>query len=55
MSDLIFRFVPHHLVEAYEKLGWIERDFSPGAHACHSRVLEWTREDPPIEPEREEG
>lgn len=53
-SDRIFRFTRHHETDAYTQAGWIDRGPAPGSHGHWSRVMEWTREDPPKEPQREE-
>lgn len=49
---MIFRFVPHDRVDAYAKLGWIDRGPSPGHHGAHSNVMRWEGEGEPIEPAR---
>lgn len=51
---MIFRFVPHHLAQAYEALGWKEKaHYSPGHHGAHSRVMVWEGEgEDPREPEQ---
>lgn len=49
---MIFRFVPHDRVQAYQSLGWIDRGPSPGHHGAHSRVMRWEGEGEPIEPSR---
>lgn len=52
--NLIFRFVPHHLVQAYKDLGWEDRGLSPGHHGAHSNTMRWEGDGEPREPEQQE-
>jgi hypothetical protein len=48
--NILFRFVPHHLVQAYKDLGWEDRGPSPGHHGAHSHTMRWESQedrDPP--------
>lgn len=57
MTIRIFRFVSHHEVDSFAREGWIDRDFSPGHHGCHSRVMELHPDPdaPVLETVRDEG
>lgn len=51
----IFRFVRHHDAPAYIELGWINHRSLEGTHhGQYSTLLEWTKSEPPAEPDARE-
>ena len=48
---MIFRYVIHRLVPAYEALGWVATGLLTGTHHGHwSELMEWKGDGEPVEP-----
>lgn len=52
MPAKIFRYVKHHLVEAYAQCGWVDRPhiLKDTHHGVFSTVMEWPHDRPSVEP-----
>lgn len=48
---MIFRYVVHRLIPAYEALGWVNTKVLAGTHhGYYSELMEWKGEGEPKEP-----
>lgn len=55
MKAQIFRFVRHAELQSFVDLGWIAHDSLDGTHHGRwSKLIEWTHDEPPREPETKE-
>lgn len=52
-EDAHYYFVPHHLREQYEALGWVFDSFLGPPHAAYSSLYRWEGEGEPKLPTKE--